>query len=143
MEEIMAKDIEKVEIDGVTYLFGHLGMKQNIKLLTKLIKLVGAPAMKAKGTGEDYFMDAIGVLMAGLDEDNILNIVRESLSEVVALGESAPNGKLSEHFDTYFRTYGIVHLFKVVKQSLEVLYGDFFEENGILAGISSKLNTPN
>lgn len=122
----MAKEIVKDEIDGVAYQFGQLNPTTSLKLLTKLIKLLGG-AMASSGD----FMAIVTSLADNIESDQVLEVIKMSLGQTFAIG-SGNLAPLNEQFDAHFVQYGTFHLFKVVKKALEVQYGDFFGEKGVL-----------
>ena len=124
----MREPVKKV-IDGEEYTFCLLPPKQSIRLLTRILKIVG-PALGGAVSGGDIesIMDAdidtgmiISQLCSRLDENDVEHIIDALLSQVIHKG----SGDLSRVFDQHFAGR-LPHLFKVVGVALEVQYGDFF-----------------
>lgn len=120
-------------IDGEQYTFCQLPPKRSLKLMTRIIKIVGAPLGAALNGAKSGQVDLKAVMEADidlsmivtalcdrLDENEVEAIVDELLSQVIHVG----GGEVSKKFDAHFAGR-LPHLFKVVGQALKVEYGDF------------------
>lgn len=125
---------KKYVIDGKEYEIGHFMTSKSTKLLARLTKLVLGPLGAglsgvglSKGDGEDgggidsdISVDkAFMALADNIDEDLILNTIKELMSEV-RLGTGG-----AIEFETHFMGE-TMHMLNVVKTVLEHNYGDFF-----------------
>lgn len=128
----MREPVEKV-IDGDTYTFCQMSPKQSLKLLTRIVKIVGptigAAVDGAKIGGMDIAavieqeMDIskiVSALCDRLDENEVEAIVDGLLSQVIHSGQ----GEVSKRFDVIFGGR-LPHLFKVLGEAIKVEYGDF------------------
>jgi len=124
----MREPVKKV-IDGEQYTFCQLPPKQSLKLLTRILKIIG-PALGGvvSGGNVESILELdidLGMIVSQLcnrlDENDIEYIVDMLLSQVLHSGK----GDLSRVFDEHFGGR-LPHLFKVVAAALEVEYGDFF-----------------
>lgn len=124
----------KKTIDGEQYTFYQMNPRKSLKLMTRILKLIGAPVGTAFGGHEKtksvFDQDInIGVIVEKLcdrlDENEVEYIIDQLLSQVTVAGK----GEISKVFDEHFAGR-LPHLFKVVFACLEVEYGDF------LAGLS-------
>lgn len=127
----MAKEIVKEEIDGVIYQFAQLAPTVALKLLTRLIKLVGGPMAAMSEPSMADLGSIVSKLGENLDSDQVIDTIKMALSQTFPLG-STTLAPLSEQFDAHFINHGTFHMFKVLKKALEVQYGDFFGENGVI-----------
>ena len=123
----------EVMIDGEEYTFCQLPPKRSLKLMTRIIKIVGAPLGAALNGTKSGQVDLKAVMEADidlslivtalcdrLDENEVEAIIDELLSQVIHVG----SGEVSKKFDAHFAGR-LPHLFKVVGQALKVEYGDF------------------
>ncbi|MEW5803911.1 MAG: phage tail assembly chaperone [bacterium] len=139
MREPVRKDI-----DGEQYTFYQLAPKKSLKLLTRILKIIGGPigtaigkdgmSMKAESLFDlDIDLGAVvGHLCRNLDENEVEAIVDSLMSQVFVDGK----GEVSKVFDEHFGGR-LPHLFKVVFAALEVEYGSFFD--GMLDRIKQRL----
>lgn len=121
----MEREMQKyVEIGETKYMVSVLPPTRSLKLLTRLSKIIGGPMSElAKGEDEDrrqMIPVAVKALLANLDEDRTVSVIKEILSCVSVDGkmvnmERQFHGKLGE-------------LIKVCKEALEVNYADFLDE---------------
>lgn len=140
----------KVQIDDQNYAITHLPPGQALKIMSRLTKLIGGPAGKALISGGDFgglmnsdvsdALPLVGELIAALserlDEDMILDTIKELLSTVhIVNGDKQV--PVMNMFDVQF-TGKTFHLLKLVKSTLEVNYGDFFVG---LSGLKEKIST--
>jgi len=121
------------EIDGHTYSFEVLGAKESVKLMRKLIRLVGQPfAMlftSAEGEGDllkkkikpDVLGLAVKALTENIDSDEV-----DAIIENLAATKCLCDGK-KINFDQHYKQK-LGHLINVVKAALEVQYGNFLAE---------------
>ena len=127
----------EVEIDGVTYSFEKWGAQNSLLTLIKISKIIGKPLGKIVGSaitgGEglktqvspDMIADACQALLENLDEGPTMDLVKKLSSEKLLC-----DGK-KVSFDTHYQD-NLMHLFKVIRASLEVQYSDFL---GALLGM--------
>jgi hypothetical protein len=135
---MMGRSIKKVEVDGISYQIGQLMPTKSIKLLTRILKIVGRPAGML--TNSYQALDVvIGAITDKLEEETVVQLLQDILSTTVCMKEDSGKGSVADNFDIHFIEYGLNHLFKLVRESLEVLYGDFFAEKGILGSLSAFL----
>ena len=106
----MREPIEKV-IDGETYTFCQMPPKQSLKLLTRMVRIVGptigAAFDSAQGNGMDLaaiveeeinISMIVSALCDRLDENEVEAIVDGLLSQVIHSGQ----GEVSKKFDVIF-----------------------------------------
>ena len=108
----MSRHIEEKEIDGNTWMVSQLPATEGLKVLTKLIKIVGKPIGKAvkgvtdsNGVGSildakiDYAFvgDAIGDLTSRLDEEEVTGLIKRMFRDVRCDGK-----EVMPTFDTLF-----------------------------------------
>ena len=123
----------EVKIDGEQYTFCQLPPKRSLKLMTRIIRIVGAPlgaaldGIKSGQVDMATVLDAdlnfstiVAALCDRLEENEVEAIVDELLSQVLHAGQ----GEVSRKFDVLFAGR-LPHLFKVLAQALKVEYGDF------------------
>ena len=121
----------EVMVDGKKYSVTQFSASKGMKLLTRLVKILGEPMASffsnPDAEQEIAFQAALAALSDKLDEDVVLNTVKELI-------DSLSDAEGSIQFDTYFAgQFG--HLFKVLGKILEVQYGDFF---GVLVAKGSE-----
>jgi hypothetical protein len=129
----MRQEVKQI-IDEEEYTFYQMNPEDSLKLLTKLAKMLGISIGKAlSGSPGDSLESAldtnldVGKLIGGiaerLDEDEVMIIVKMSLSQVMHSGK----GELSKPtvFNEVFKGK-IAHMLKVVTAALKVEYSDFF-----------------
>lgn len=141
----MARDLQTRTIDGELYEFYQLSPRIAVKILTRLLKVVGSPVGEALGrsTGSESLLDLelkgdvmgniVKALTERLDEDMVLNTIEELLQPVMCKGI-----KVGPQFETHFAGR-ISHLMKVVWAALEVNYSDFFGEGFGLEGLRARV----
>jgi hypothetical protein len=123
----------EVKIDGEQYTFFQMPPKRSLKLMTRIIRIIGAPLGAALNGIKSGQVDIKSVMDADLDfamivtalcdrleENEVEAIVDELLSQVLHSGR----GEVSKRFDALFAGR-LPHLFKVLAQALKVEYGDF------------------
>jgi len=130
-------------IDGEDYTFCLLPPRQSVRLLTKIMKIIG-PALGTIVEGNDLsnldsvqdidfdLSKAVSALFDHVNEDDVDMIIDALISQVIHKG----TGDLSKSFDYHFQGR-LPHLFKVIGAALEVQYGDFFA--GKLGDLKGKL----
>jgi hypothetical protein len=140
----MREPVRKV-IDGEEYTFCQLPPKQSIRLLTRILKIIG-PALGGAVSGGnvqsilDLDIDPgmiVSNLCSRLDESDVEYVVDVLLSQVLHSG----SGDISKVFDQHFAGR-LPHLFKVIGTALEVQYGDFFGGKLDVAGLLKGRATP-
>lgn len=140
----MREPVQKV-IDGEQYTFCLLPPRQSIRLLTRILKIIG-PALGGalSGSNVESIMDLdinpgviVSQLCNRLDEGDVEYIIDMLLSQVLCSGK----GDLSKVFDQHFAGR-LPHLLKVVGSALEVQYGDFFGGKLDIANLLKSRATP-
>jgi hypothetical protein len=139
----------EVKIDGEQYTFCQLPPKRSLKLMTRIIRIVGAPLGAAfngiKNSGADIqavmtsdidLSVIVAALCDRLEENEVEAIVDELLSQVLHAGQ----GEVSRKFDVLFAGR-LPHLFKVLAQALKVEYGDFLAAVPDLSAFLPKAGT--
>lgn len=132
----MSTGLIQKEIDGKTYEFQKFGAKQSLKVLLRIAKMVGKPAVAAFGSvkkSEGSILDqdidggiiamAVGSLVENMDTNETLDLIEELTGKDKVLCD----GK-KIHWDSHYAD--LEHLFKVLKAALEVQYGNFFNALG-------------
>ena len=139
------REVVSVTIEGQTYKIKPLATTISLRIMSRLVKLVGGPIGEALKSGNG-FMDkeltdslpivgtVINAITERLDEEIVLNTIKELLSTVIIVNGDKEK-PLSAIFEIHFEGR-IFHLLKLVKEVLEVNYGDFFEG---ITGLKSKL----
>lgn len=112
----------EILVDGQKYNVTQFSASKGMKLLTRLVKILGEPMASflsnPDAQQEQAFQVALGSLSDKLDEDVVLNTVKELVDSV-----STSEGPIQ--FDLHFAgRFG--HLFKVLGEVLKIQYGDFF-----------------
>lgn len=137
------REVVKKIIDGEEYTFCQLPVKTSLKLLTRIVKLIGGSI--GKGIGDSGSIDDLGdldinvgmiisQLCEKIDDDLVTYIIDTALSQTMHSGD----GEISKCFDMHFKKTGLPHLFKVAEAALEAEYGDFFGGKFDLAGLVEK-----
>jgi hypothetical protein len=126
------REIAKRTIDDAEYEFNQFGVKQSLRILVKLSKIVGKPIVLAadslkkegKGAAFDFKTLAVaaGALFENIEEDEALTLIEQLTSGDACLCD----GKKVQ-FDAHYRGR-LNHLFNVLIAALEVQYGNFLEE---------------
>jgi len=148
----MARIRKTVEVDGVSYSICQLSPTKATLTFMKLVKVFGPAlgkginlggasleeAKKAAG-GLDLSMDEIIETIADrVDEDKMMKIFRTLLEPCFPSNSPKHTLGVVEHYDFHFdSTPGLFHVFKVMKEVLQLNYADFFAEAGIL-GLSEE-----
>lgn len=139
----MREPVRKV-IDQQAYVFHQMPAKASLKLLTRIIKIVGAPigaGVGSMGGAGDMLEREINLesvvtsLCDRLDENQVERIIDELLSQARHEGEgevSAPH--------TFEALFGgnLPHLFKVVMAAFEAEYGNFFGGKPVLQSLAAR-----
>lgn len=134
------------EIDGQKYNINPMAPTKAVKLISRIMKLVGGSASAKAGDGIET-QDIAAKLLERLDEELVLNIVKDSLDGVNFIkpeGDSEVKfikAQVADIIDAHFGQFPLTHLFKVVWASLEVNFGDFFGESGGLGNMLSKVTS--
>jgi hypothetical protein len=138
-------NVETREIDGHNYEFYQLGAVKSLKILTRILKIIGEPIglITGEATVKDFLKTelnsdilgkALKALTDKLDEELVVNTIKELLEPVLCDGKRI-------QFDLHFQGR-IGHLLKVVKAALEVNYKDFFGvSQSLLEGLAIKAHT--
>lgn len=137
----MRKMHEK-EIDGVQYSMYEMNPFKSAPLLTRILKLLGNPLAKmiqgAKQKEGGSFLDAdisgdlmgeaIKELTERLNEKDVNKLMQDLLVKdlITFQTEDMDAPKKIVNIENHFGKFGLLHLFKVVRFSLEVNFGDFF-----------------
>jgi hypothetical protein len=138
----MREPVEKT-IDGEKYTFCQLPAKKSLKLLTRLVKIVGPSLGAAVGSVAEGDIDIqtvldrhldLGAVVAALcdrlEENEVEAIVDTLLSQVIHAGQ----GEVSQKFEVLFAGR-LPHLFKVLAAALQLEYGDFLAGGGVSAAL--------
>lgn len=133
-------DCKKVEIDGRTYEFYHMSPRTSVKILTRLLKLIGHPmgAAMSAAKGKKSILDVelktdllekiVTGLFDNLEEDMVLDTIETLMGPVMCEGK-----QVGKAFDTHFQGE-IGHLMKVTWEALKANYDDFFDvSSGIVS----------
>jgi hypothetical protein len=128
----------EVEIDGKKYEFEKWGAESSLATLIKIAKIAGKPlgiflGSAVSGNGlkteisPDLMASACEALVQNMDEQNCINLIKKLSSEKVLCDGRKIN------FDTHYEDQ-LSHLFRVVKASLEIQYGNFLQELLLIIG---------
>ena len=142
------RELVTERIDDNEYEFLQIPVKQSLRILTRLLKLVGEPMGQAagafgNGTGGnildreinfDLLGKAMGALTEKLDEDLVVNTISELLEHVNVKNDGGCFVRMDMEL---FFGRRIGHLLKVVRKTLEVNYADFLGD--ITGVVSSKI----
>src|SRR3990172_1463647 len=124
----MGREVEEVEIDGTRYSVSQYSAGKAVRLLAKLVKLVGRPIGILTGAGmdseikTDLIASALEALGSSVEPEDLEKLVREILEGTIIFTEDGKNRQIV--FDTDF-TGRIGHLFRVLKHVLSYQYADF------------------
>lgn len=112
--------VEK-ELDSEKYVITMLAPTSALKMLTRLIKLIGEPLSLLYGDSEQevakVLPKAVSALVSRLDENQVEGLVKDLLKCVVYHNQPL-------NFELHFQGR-LGHLFKLLAAVLEVQYGDF------------------
>jgi len=130
------------EIDGIDYVMYEMNPFKSSALLTRLLKLLGKPIAsmisgidKKEGQSlmdssfdEKLIGTAVEELSMRLSEKEVDRLMKDLLVKdlITFKEEGADEFRKISNLETHFGKHGLLHLFKVVKFSLEVNFGDFF-----------------
>lgn len=127
----MAKELITKTIDGQTYEFQIFGASQSLKILMRLSKILGKPiglfmgslkkddeAQSGSTIKAEILSQAIEALTSNLDQNEVLDLIKILSSDTCLC-----DGK-KIIFDSHYEGR-LDHLFKVLKESLEVQFGNF------------------
>lgn len=145
------REVAKEVIDGNTYEFYPMPVMKGVGVLTRLLKLLGAPlgqfissfgkldgGFKEALNGKidfDALGTAIGELFERFDEATVQKTIQELLSDVKVDGKELV---IEFHFHGRIGT-----LMKVVTRSLRVNFQDFFSANSaFVAKLQSQITKP-
>lgn len=146
----MREPVEKT-IDGEKYTFCQLPPKRSLKLMMRILRIVGPTlgvAVEGARTGAGVDIGAllttdidvsriVSALCERLDENEVEAIVDDLLSQTIHGGK----GEVSRQFDVLFGGR-LQHLFKVVYAALQVEYGDFLAAGPALNAFLKAGTTP-
>lgn len=135
----MSKGLAKRTIDGDEYEFTQFGAKESIRILSRVLKLVGEPMTLAyasfkddpEGTAKSFFdrdfdkmilSKAVGAFAERMDDEAVLDLI-ETLT---AKSNVICNGAKIDFNSHYEQRLG--RMFKVLLAALEVQFGNFLEE---------------
>lgn len=135
----MIETIEK-KIGNSSYMITQFPARRALKLQAKLLKMIGpsaalifAAAAKDLDTADDAIPQAVRLLAEQLDDKTFDTFVVELLQQVRKDGV-----ELNEKTIDFEFAGRLNELFLVVQQVLEVNFGDFFQEGGILKSLMKK-----
>jgi len=137
----MRKPHEKT-IDDVEYVMHEMNPFKSSALLARMLKLLGKPIANIiqgvdKKPGQsimeaDFNQDMIGMaveeLSNRLNEKEVEKLMKDLLVKdlITFKDEDSEDFKKVSNLENHFGKFGLLHLFKVVKFSLEVNFEDFF-----------------
>jgi hypothetical protein len=121
------------EVDDITYETEKWGAEMSLSVLLKIAKITGKPIGLVLGSviqggglsteiSGDMLSDAVEALVSNMDEEVCIGVIKQLSSGEKILCKSKP-----VKFDSHYQGR-LGHLFKVVKASVGVQYGDFFAE---------------
>lgn len=117
-------------IDDVNYKIHLFAAEQGLKVLTKLIKLVGEPIMELAKGGADQaeimknLGGAIRSLAGRLNEEEVVSLMKLLMGKVTVDGEGG--NTLDKKFNTYFQGK-IGLMFKISVEVVNHNYADFLD----------------
>ena len=130
---------EKV-IGGSNYMITQLPARRALKLQAKLLKLIGpsasllfAAAAKDLDSADDSIPQAVRLLAEQLDDKTFDALVMEMIKGVRKEGHEIDERNIDMEF-----AGNLNELFLVLQYVLEVNFGDFFQEGGILKSLMKK-----
>lgn len=140
-----------VSVDGIDYEIGALPIAQSIKVLTRVIKILGKSVGKAEGISNigdvlDSSVDSsitkiIGAFSEQLEEEIVLKTIKELLSQSWRL-EGDKKIRLENSFDKLF-SGKLFHMFKVVTECFKHNYSDFLDGLPSMKGILKRKEIKN
>lgn len=116
-------------LDGESYVITMFPADQGLKVLTKLVKLIGEPMMElAKMNNDkqamfDHLGSAIRSLALRLDDENVVAICKQLSGCVIHGGGSMT---LDKKFNTHF-SGKLGHMFKLMVEVVNFNYADFLD----------------
>lgn len=136
------REPKQKEIDGITYKMYPLSPFKSSKILTRIIKVVGKPMGKLIGDsqkeGKESLLDAdvnpeligeaLSALTENLEESQVERLMKDLLSsDLITFSKDGDDFKKLSNVEGHIQKndLGLLHLFKLVKFSLEVNYSDF------------------
>lgn len=126
----MGLEQKDFSLDGDSYVITLFPADQGLKVLTKLIKLVGEPIMEMSKANQDkekvyeYLTSAIRLLSARMDDENVVSLCRQLSSCVIKEGDGSMS--LDKKFNTHF-SGRIGHLFKLMVEVVNFNFADFLD----------------
>ena len=149
----MREPVEKI-IDGERYTFCQLPPKRSLKLMMRILRIVGptlgvaVDGVKGSVTGAGVDVQSlmaadidlariVAVLCERLDQNEVEAIVDDLLSQTIHAGQ----GEVSRKFDALFGGR-LPHLFKVVYAALLVEYSDFLAAGPVLGAFLKAGSAP-
>lgn len=114
---------QEVVVDGEHYLVHQFPATKAMKMLTRIVKLIGEPvSVLSDGFNSDakeILPKAVRALAERLDENVVEQTVKDLLRSVFQGGTC-----VADRFDTHFQGR-IGHMFKLLAEVLRYQYGDF------------------
>ena len=117
-------------LDGETYRITMFPADQGLKVLTKLVKLVGEPMMEMakmqqdKEAMFDHLASAIRSLSLKLDDENVVSLCKQLSSCVIKDGDGSMT--LDRKFNTHF-SGRLGHMFKLMVEVVNFNFADFLD----------------
>ncbi len=123
----MAIDQKTRDIDGVKYTVTQFTATKSIRLMKRIVSLVGEPLfLFASGGSEEVEAEgvrsAVATLVQRLDEEDIVELILDMLEGVIA----ADGAEVAKDFDLRFAGK-LGHMVNLLAFALEVQYRDFFD----------------
>lgn len=143
------REIQKKEIDGVSYGLYPLNPFKSLPILTRLLKILGPTILKliVGNTGGEkksiskVMEQNVDGLLADLADnaDRMLEKIGEDeiekmMSKMLVNGLFFADDQKVMNLNTHFGNHGVFHLLKVFKFALEVNFKDFLPESAGIQG---------
>lgn len=128
MEQVRVE--KDFSLDGEDYKIIMFPAEQGLKVLTKLVKIVGEPMMELakmqqdKTAMYDHLASAIRSLALKLDDDNVVSLCKTLCSCVIKGGDGSMT--LDRKFNLHFQGR-LGHMFKLLVEVVNHNYADFLD----------------
>jgi hypothetical protein len=135
------REAQVKEIDGKKYTFGLLSPFVALRLKNKILKMV-APVLGGIDLSEGKNIKDANInlkavadgIISHLDEERVEEVFKTLFTQVAHNGNTLTDDYINANYKG-----DLNHLYKVAFAALEVQYGDFFGESGVLAGLKGKV----
>lgn len=117
-------------LDEESYTITMFPADQGLKVLSKLVKLIGEPMMElAKMNNDkeamfDHLAAAVRSLSMRLDDENVVSLCKQLSSCVIKHGDGSQT--IDKKFNTHF-SGRIGHMFKLLVEVVNFNYADFLD----------------